>query len=177
MFLDGAVCFWTSAVVARVPVLRSPKAARLLLQVLDECRVRCGVKLVGYVIMPDHIHLAVWAEDASAIKRFLRQFLGAASSRLAGLTQRAADRGEPIALLWLEQFKRQARDGDAVRVWKERGRAFPVTREDGLRQKLEYIHNNPVRAGLVAAPEDWEFSSAAWYARGEGPIALDDFDW
>lgn len=64
-----------------------------------------------------------------------------------------------------------------MRVWKERGRAFPVTREDGLRQKIEYIHNNPVRRKLVETAEQWEFSSFRWYIGGDAVIDMDEFDW
>lgn len=61
-------------------------------------------------------------------------------------------------------------------MWKERGRAFPVSREDGLVQKLNYIHANPVRSQLVSRAEDWEFSSARWYAEESGPLTIDAFD-
>jgi putative transposase len=52
-----------------------------------------------------------------------------------------------------------------------------VTQTDGLMQKLEYIHQNPVRRGLVETAEQWEFSSASWYTEGEAPIRIDDLDW
>ncbi|MDO8588495.1 MAG: hypothetical protein Q7T82_15820 [Armatimonadota bacterium] len=64
-----------------------------------------------------------------------------------------------------------------MRFWKERGRAFPITQTDGLRQKLEYIHQNPVRRGLIETPEEWEFSSGSWYAGGSSLIGTDEFDW
>lgn len=41
---------------------------------------------------------------------------------------------------------------------------------------LKYIHENPVRKGLVEKVEDWEFSSAAWYAGGSGPLVMDSMD-
>jgi putative transposase len=48
---------------------------------------------------------------------------------------------------------------------------------DTLRQKLDYMHQNPVRKGHCARAEDWEFSSASWYADGSGPLRIDEFDW
>ena len=56
------------------------------------------------------------------------------------------------------------------------GRAFPVTERKTLIQKLNYMHENPVRKGFVERPEDWEFSSASWYADRTGPIRIDDMD-
>jgi len=173
---DGAVCFWTSAIVAHIPIFSSRTAALMLVDVLDARRTACGVKLIGYVIMPDHIHFAAWAEKADAVERFISQVLGISSSNIAAMTQRAAARGDRTAAKWLAEFQARARGNAKVRVWKERGRAFPVTDSDALRDKLNYMHANPVEAGLVARAEDWEFSSAAWYAYGTGPLRIDDFE-
>ena len=175
-YVDCAVCFWTSSIVAGIPALRGKTAARMLLAVWEECRVGCNVKLIGYVIMPNHIHIAVWAESARDVQRFIQQSLGIASARIAAMAERAAERGDLCAAKWLAEFKARARGSAVVRVWKERGRAFPVTELKTLAQKLDYMHNNPVRKGLVARAEDWEFSSAGWYADRTGPIRIDDLD-
>lgn len=111
IYEDGAVCFWTSAIVKRVPVFSSRTAARALIATLDECRKRCDVKLLGYVIMPDHIHLAVWSQDSRKVARFLQQFLAISSSRIAALAEQAADRGDSTAAAWLDVFKGAARRG------------------------------------------------------------------
>ncbi len=176
-YQDGAVCFWTSSIEHRVPVLRSRTAARALIETMVECRSRCGAKILGYVIMPDHVHIAVWTERAVDTQRFLRQFLGTTSAKLAGMAERAADNGNTTAATWLTVFKKCARDGAKVRVWKERGRAFPVTEARALFEKLAYIHNNPVRLGIAQQPEDWEFSSASWYSHRSGPLDIDSLDW
>ena len=70
-----------------------------------------------------------------------------------------------------------ARGKARIRVWKERGRAFPVTLPNALRQKLDYMHQNPVRSGLVEQAQDWEFSSASWYQNGIGLLRIDQIDW
>jgi REP element-mobilizing transposase RayT len=156
-----------------LPVLRSKTACTAVLRILDECRGRYGVKLLGYVIMPDHIHLAVWSERAHDVQTFLRQFLRLSATEIAGLAESAARRGDATAAEWLQRFRTRARQQARVRVWKEGGRAFPVTKAEGLRQKLDYIHQNPVRRGLAETAEEWEFSSAAWYAGGVSSVVLD----
>lgn len=158
-------------------MLRSPMACRRVLGILDKCAKRYRVKLLGYVIMPEHIHVALWSKHAKDVQVCIRQFLRLAASEIASMVSSAAERGNMQAAGWLEQFRGRARQGVRVRVWKERGRAFPVTKEDGLRQKLDYMHQNPVRRNLVGHPEDWEFSSARWYAGGASLIDVDDFDW
>ena len=176
-YIDGAVCFWTSSIMDSLPVLRSKTACKTVLSVLDESRKRYKVKLVGYVLMPEHIHLAVWSEHSNDVQVFLRQFLRLSASQIASLAEAAAERGNALAAQWLQRFRDRARQQARVRVWKERGRAFPVTKADGLMQKLEYMHQNPVRRGLAERAEQWEFSSASWYAGGFSSIALDRLDW
>ena len=85
----------------------------------------------------------------------------------------STDGGNVLAASWLGVFRSHAGSGTKAAVWKERGRAFPVTTGDALRQKLQYIHENPVRRGLVERSEDWEFSSASWYTYGTGPLIIE----
>ncbi|MCX6345950.1 MAG: hypothetical protein NT018_12920 [Armatimonadetes bacterium] len=176
-YIDGAVCFWTSSIINHLPVLRSPTACLRVLETLDNCRARYGVKLLGYVIMPEHIHIAIWAEKSSTSQVFIRQFLKMTSAEIASLASSAAEKGNKQAVDWYEQFRNRARQGARVRVWKERGRAFPVTREDGLIQKLNYMHENPIRRNLVTIAEDWKYSSASHYAGKSALISIDQFDW
>jgi len=69
-----------------------------------------------------------------------------------------------------------ARKDRVAKLWKERGWAFLPVGADGLLQKLDYIHANPVRAQLVETAEEWEFSSARWYAETKGPLMMDTLE-
>ena len=175
-YVDGAACFWTSSVINHVPILASRTAALRLLSIWDRYRGKYGVRVLGYVVMPDHFHLVIWAERAESVKRFLRWSLHDASVDLTAMTRDAAARGVSVAAIWLNVFEQCAGSGATAALWKERGRGFPITDGDALRQKLQYIHGNPVRRGLVATPEEWEFSSASWYADGSGPLRMDSVD-
>lgn len=67
--------------------------------------------------MPDHIHIAVWAEEAKSVRRFLEQCLSISSAKIAGMAERAAGRGDSTCAAWLATFKRRTRNGAVVRVW------------------------------------------------------------
>lgn len=123
--------------------------------------------------MPDHFHIIVWAEDVDDARVYIRQVLSRSSATIAGITDTAADRGDIRARLWSQIFHTKATGKSTVRIWKERGRAFPITTDDVLLEKLQYIHNNPVKTGLAKHAEDWPFSSAGWYNKGQGLIAID----
>lgn len=170
---DSAACFWTSVIVDRLPVLRSATAARSLLATLDRCRRRNQAKLLGYVIMPEHLHLLGWSQTREQTGLFIRQVLSESSKEISAMARSASENGNPLAASWYAAFQEHARKEGNARVWKERGRTFPVIHEKALLVKLEYMHNNPVRRGLVDLPESWEFSSAAWYAGLGGPLEMD----
>ena len=63
---------------------------------------------------------------------------------------------------------------DENRFWKPRGYDFNVHGEDKLVGKIDYIHRNPVRRGLVGRPDQWRWSSFRFYEDGDiSPIAMD----
>jgi putative transposase len=176
IYEDGAVCFWTSSVVQFVPLFRSKTAANCLIRIWDRYRKQYGVRIIAYVVMPNHIHIALWAEKSDPVKRFLSQMLRRSGAELYEMTREAALRGNDLAASWMKAFQSHAGSGNRVAIWQERGRAFPVSEAATLAQKLRYIHENPIRQGLVERAEDWEFSSASWFASGTGPLAVDNAD-
>jgi putative transposase len=105
--------------------------------------------LFAYVVMPDHLHLLL-APDGCSLVALMRQL-----KRLTAL----------------EIAKRRRMRGA---VWQARYFDFILRRVGDFWEKLEYIHNNPVEAGLVKRVDEWRWSSAAYYSRtGEPPVPVD----
>jgi putative transposase len=131
---------------------------------------------VGYVVMPNHFHIAPSHEKVEPVRQFINQTLRRSSMDLFRMTELAAARGDALAASWLAIFRSHAGSGNGKAIWKEGGRAFPVSESATLTQKLNYMHENPVRSGLAELPEDWEFSSASWYSSGTGPMIVDQVE-
>ena len=72
-----------------------------------------------------------------------------------------------------EFFKGLHKGESQHQVWQEGVHPQAITGEDMLRQKLDYIHYNPVRIGLVDRPEDWRYSSARNYLGQDGVLEID----
>lgn len=110
-------------------------------------RARCwyGFYVVGYVVMPEHVHLLISEPE--------RSNLAVALQMLKQIVSRKASRRSAGNPFW------QARYYD-FNVWSEPKRV----------EKLRYIHNNPVNRGLVISPEEWEWSSSRHYATGEESV-------
>ncbi len=178
-FLDPTVCshprrcsgggylhFITTSCYQRRPWLGVPHRRDLFLRVLEEARQRYGFVVVGYVVMPEHIHLLIGEPDQgtpSTVMQVLKQRF--AREVLRRLRRRSSSsQGE----LWETAL-------DQAHVWQRRFYDFEVWNPRKRVEKLRYIHRNPVKRGLVLAPEQWRWSSYRSYAYDEaGPVLLNE---
>ena len=119
----------------------------IVLDVLHQSRQRLGFLLCGYVLMPDHFHALIWPPFPLTISRVLQDVKSVSSRKLNRLRKR---RGA----LWQHQFWDRF-----VRHAKE------------FSERLEYMHYNPVRKGLVQKPEQWRWSSYNNFALDKSVVA------
>jgi len=121
--------------------------------------------------MPNHLHLLSGTSDRFGISDILRDFKKFTSKRIVAELER--DCMESRRQWMLGRF-RQTGDGDTkaknCRFWQTGNHIEQVCTEAFFRQKLNYIHSNPVRAEFVSRPEDYLYSSAVDYAGGSGLI-------
>ncbi len=136
--------------------LATPKRRDLFLTVLEQVRVRYRFVVVGYVVMPDHIHLLISEpeqDNPSRVMQAIKQ--GFARRVLKSLRRRRVGaQGELFSVA-------------AEHVWQKRFYDFNVFTARKRIEKLRYMHQNPVRRGLVDEPEQWRWSSYRSYAFGE----------
>jgi putative transposase len=172
IYLDNHTHFCTASVVERLPLLSGDVICRAVLGVWKRQKTRYGVRLEGFVIMPDHIHILVRG-NGEDVRKFL-QYSMAEIARIVNATLRTkAARGDATAQDSLSTIRRRTNGLAGVKVWKERFRAVPLDSEDAIRVKLEYMHGNPVRGELASDPADWPWSSYAFYERGDWQDLVD----
>jgi len=114
-------------------------------------RQQYGLLVYGYVVMPEHVHLLVSEPERDSLARTLQSLKQSVARRLA---LRAA---HPF--------------------WQARYYDFNLWSEKKFVEKLRYIHRNPVQRGLVAHPEDWDWSSFRHYAAGETSLVEIESQW
>ena len=129
-------------------------------------RRRYGFVLVGYVVMPEHVHLLISEPERrnpSVVMQAIKQ--GFARRLLARLRNREhCDR----LSLWSWAVK-------SGHIWQVRFYDFVVFSDKKRVEKLRYMHRNPVKRGLVLAPEEWAWSSYRHYAYDEdGPVLVNE---
>ena len=119
-----------------------------------------------YVIMPEHVHLLVYPKEQEYdISTFLK-------SLKQSVARKAKHYLEENNRDWLEKLSVKHGSGEVFRFWQAGpGYDRNITSKNELIEKIRYMHNNPVRRGLVLTPEEWKWSSAGWYA-GERDVVL-----
>jgi putative transposase len=135
--------FLTFSCFRHQPVIGTPAARNLLLQLLEETRQKYEFHVLGYVIMPEHVHLLLSEPETAKL-----------STAIQVLKQR-------FSRTRAEEY-----------VWEPRYYDFNVFTERKRIEKLHYIHRNPVTRGLVAEPELWQWSSYRAYAHDERGAVL-----
>ena len=153
---DGHLHFITFSCYRRRPYLGSARRRDLVLRILEQTRISYGFGIVGYVIMPEHIHLLVSEPERKNLSTAIKALKQAVARRALGRPRKRDAR--QIAL-----FAAPA----PQRFWQPRFYDFNVFTQKKRVEKLRYMHRNPVTRGLVARPEDWRWSSYRWYALDE----------
>jgi len=146
-----------------------PRRRDLFLQILEQVRQRYVFVVVGYVVMPDHIHLLI-SEPEQGTPSTVMQVLKQRFARQVLHKRCPAEQaqGGPSFALFAK--------GGQPHLWQRRFYDFNVWSERKRLEKLRYIHRNPVKEGLVAAPENWEWSSYRSYAfQEEGRVKINQW--
>jgi putative transposase len=150
----------TCSCYQRKPWLDTAPRRDLFLQILEEVRKQHRFVVLGYVVMPEHFHLLVTEPQ-----------VGDPSTAMQSVKQRYAQRVVP---------RRRWRDPgqqSSMPIWQPRFYDFNVWTEHKRIEKLRYMHRNPVKRGLVEAPEQWLWSSFRYYKYGEaGLVRINDCD-
>jgi putative transposase len=151
----GDVHFITFSCYRRAPLLESAQARDTFVITLEKVRRWYGFYVTGFVVMPEHVHLLVSEPERSNLAVALQMLKQVVSQKLS-------DHGEPAhtsrhTKAGAPSFLRSVREGGVSRrhdpFWQPRYYDFNIYRQWKLMEKLDYVHLNPVRRGLVAVPE------------------------
>jgi len=155
--------FITWSCYRRLPFLNSARCRDRFLSILEQVRKRYRFVLVGYVVMPEHVHLLVTEPEIGTPSKVMQVLKQRTARSLLPKRQRRNPRQRD--LFGQESQPRafwQARFYD-LNVWTTKKRV----------EKLRYMHRNPVKRGLVELPEQWAWSSYRFYRFDEaGPVRV-----
>lgn len=160
---DG-LYFITSTIVEWIPVFTSKPYFDIMIGSLTFCQREKGLQLFSYVILDNHFHLIVAGPNLSRTITDMKKFT--ARQIIDHLQQNR----KGWLLNQLAYYKKRQKTKSDYQVWQEGYHPELIISTEMLTQKIEYIHYNPVKRGLVAAPEYWLHSSARNYLLGDHSV-------
>jgi putative transposase len=160
----GSPHFVTSTVVSWLPVFTTANHCDIIVESLEYCRQHKGLEIYAWVILDNHIHAILAAPDLS---RVMADFKRHTAQRI--IEQLEKDQSAWI-LNQLEFFHARHKTQSVRQFWQEGFHPQAISDDKTMEQKIEYIHNNPVKRGLIAAPEHWRYSSAHELLPGTTPV-------
>ena len=175
IYPDHAIYFLTFSVVQWLPVFIGEEPCHIVCESLNFCHREKSLCINAYVIMPTHMHLIVFDADfdSTRLKKTLTSFRKFTGQQLSDF----CDQRMPSA------FSQTLRGGNRTdrerHFWQQSIHAEAIRNRSFWQTKLDYLHDNPRRKGLVADPICWRFSSAAfWLTEGGGSeVRLTVIDW
>jgi putative transposase len=164
------IYFITATIVEWLPVFTRKPYFEVLIDSFNYSRTNKGLKIFAYVIMDNHFHLICQADDLGKIIKEIK------SHTAREIIKLAEQNNKTWLLNQLSFYKLKHKIDSIHQVWQEGSHPKQMSSEAMLRQKMDYLHHNPVRAGLADKPEDWPYSSARNWAGLPGILEIDPLE-
>jgi len=170
---ENALHFLTFTVVGWVDIFSRKVYRDLIIDNLDYCRKNKGLELYAYVVMTNHIHLVAKAKEGYKLSEIVRDYKKFTSKEIKKLLDDPVEsRREWMKILFAKAGEWNSNNVD-FQFWKQNNQPIELYSNHVIDQKLDYIHNNPVKAGFVENPEDYLYSSARFYAGMDYLLKID----
>ena len=144
---EPAIFFVTTSTINNKRLFNDNYHLELVEKILVTSAQNINIRLIAYAIMPSHLHfIAYFPNGGPQLSKFMHTIKGVIRRKIVGNRK----------------------------IWQDRFDDLQLKSEEQFRIKINYIHNNPVKAGLSMAPEDWPYSSAkAWVTRESDFLVFD----
>ncbi|QBA20492.1 transposase [Chryseobacterium indologenes] len=160
-FISFATIFW-------IDIFTRIEYFDIIIEALNYCRKNKGMIIFGYCIMPSHIHL-IFRSEKGQPSELIRDFKGFTAKKLLKAIEENNQESRKEWLLWM--FKKAGSQNSNIKkyqFWQQNNNPIEIWTLKVFEQKLNYVHQNPVKAGFVMEPWEWKHSSTRIYC--------DDYD-
>lgn len=160
--------FVTFATVNWIDVFIRNEYRDELLNSLRFCQQRKGLDVYAWCLMPSHVHLIIGAHQ-HPLPEIIRDLKAYTSRRLRELINDHPQESRKEWIVWMmERAGRRNGNNYDWQLWQQGSNPVELGSRPIFRQKMDYIHYNPVAAGFVDEPAGWLYSSARDYSGGKG---------
>jgi|TARA_B110000977_G_scaffold132101_1_gene168224 REP element-mobilizing transposase RayT len=170
---ENALHFLTFSTVNWIDVFSGKKYRDIVIESLQYCQAEKGLELYGFVIMSNHIHLLVRAKEDYKLSAIMRDMKKHTSKKILKMIKESNEsRKEWLLSVMLEAGGKNSKK-QTYQLWRNDNHPIELYKPETTRQKLNYIHNNPVEAGIVERAEEYVYSSAKNYAGELGILNIE----
>jgi len=167
--------FTTSCVVDWIDLFTRPAYKEIIVDSLKHCQTNKGLNIHAWCLMPSHLHMIVSAKEGASLSGCFRDFKKFTNLEIIDTMEHRINESRKEWLL--ERFSSNAEPLQRItnyKVWQDGNQPKWLKTNEFIKQKLDYIHDNPVVEGIVDEPEHYLYSSARdYYAGKKGLIDID----
>jgi putative transposase len=157
--------FVTFTVIHWLDVFIRREYKDIFLDSLRYCQKNKGLEVCAYCIMSSHVHMIIGRNGEESLEGIIRDIKKFTSVKIIEAIKANPQESRKEWLVWLfERAGKKNSNNTRYQFWQQHNHPIELSTNEIIEQKLEYIHQNPVEAGIVLQPEDYLYSSAINYA-------------
>jgi putative transposase len=161
-----AVHFVTFTTIYWLDVFTRKEYRDIFLDSIRYCQKYKGLEVYAYCIMSNHVHMILARHGKQKLEDVVRDIKKFTSSKIVEAICNNSQESRRELFMWLfERAGTRNPNNTRYQFWQQHNHPIELNTNEKLDQRLDYIHNNPVVAGLVRNPEDYVYSSASNYAK------------
>ena len=169
-----AAYFVSFATVYWIDIFTRQNYFSILEESITYCRKEKGMEVFAYCFMPSHVHL-IFRSDKQDPSGLLRDFKGFTARKLIKEIEDNPQESRKEWMLWMmERAGKKKSNVSEKQFWQQHNKPIELWSNKVIKQKMDYIHNNPVEVGFVTDSVDWKYSSARNYADDETVLKIDN---
>jgi putative transposase len=167
--------FITFSVINWIDVFTRESYTQILLDSLRFCIEKKGLRLHAWVIMSNHVHLIGSAKEGFKLADIMRDMKKFTSQRIIAAIIENEQESRKDWLIWM--FKRAGarnKNNETYQFWQQDNHPIELSTNEMMDQRLDYLHNNPVKAGVVWEPQHYKYSSGIdYYSEDKGLLPIE----
>jgi REP element-mobilizing transposase RayT len=163
--------FVTITIVGWIDIFTRPEQKLALIESLRYCQKEKGLEIYAYCLLSSHLHM-VCSTKTGRLADIMRDFKKFTSKKIIKIIEEYPESRKEWLLDYFQNACDHLKRDQKYKVWQTGYHAEMLFSGNFIKQKIKYIHNNPVKEEIVSKPEDYLYSSARNYAGLENHLDI-----